>query len=114
MNLRALIVLVALVGLAACGRDSPQPSPKNEASSPVVSSEGLPSYDSQGVITSLEGQILTLDHDGASAAGLAPGRDRFRVYADTLAEAPINPGTQVSFAFKRTPQGLEIVELRAR
>jgi hypothetical protein len=74
----------------------------------------LPAYDAQGVISSLDGSILTLDHDGASAAGLKPGRNAFKVYADVLAEAPITPGARVRFQFKKTQDGLEISKLEAR
>jgi hypothetical protein len=65
------------------------------------------------VISSLDGQILTLDHDGASAAGLKPGRSAFKAYADVLAEAPITPGARVTFQFK-TPDGLELSKLELR
>lgn len=80
----------------------------------MPSTEALPAYDAQGVISSLEGQILTLDHDGASAGRLEPGRDQFKVYADVLAEAPITPGSRVKFQFKKTPDGLELSKLEAR
>ena len=114
MKYITIVAVLALFGLAACGREAPKTTPEGGAAEAVASSEGLPSFESKGVITSLEGQILTLDHEGASAAGLKPGRDGFRVYADVLAEAPITPGSRVSFAFKKTPQGLEIAELGAR
>lgn len=114
MKLKHIVSSLALLGLAACGNDSPNTRSESAAIEAVSSTEGLPSYDSRGVIASLDGQVLTLDHDGASAAGLNPGRDRFRVYADVLAEAPITPGSRVAFAFKKTPQGLEIAELRAQ
>lgn len=109
-----IAVLVSLVGLVACGREASVPEPNGNAVEPVFSSEGLPRYESQGTIASVEGQIITLDHEGASAAALNPGRDRFRAYADVLAEAPLTPGSRVAFAFKKTPQGLELAELRAR
>ncbi|OYX02591.1 MAG: hypothetical protein B7Z12_11800 [Caulobacter vibrioides] len=114
MTFRDIVFAFALLGLAACGKDSPQESPKDSPVDAVASTEGLPSYGSQGVIASLDGQILTLDHEGASAAGLKPGRDGFKVYADVVADAPITPGSRVSFSFKKTPQGLELAELRDR
>jgi hypothetical protein len=80
----------------------------------MPSTESLPTYDAQGVISSLDGQILTLDHDGASAAGLKPGRNAFKAYADVLAEAPITPGARVKFQFKKTPEGLELAKLESR
>lgn len=80
----------------------------------MPSTESLPAYDAQGVVSSLDGQILTLDHDGASAAGLKPGRNAFKVYADVIAEAPITPGARVKFQFKKTPTGLEVSKLEPR
>ena len=112
MKYKNIFSLLALVWLAACGKDSPAAGPDNSAVETVASTEHLPRYDSQGVIVTLDGQILTLDHGGASAAGLKPGRDGFKVYADVVADAPLAPGSRVSFAFKRTPQGLELTELR--
>lgn len=114
MIFRGIILACALLGLAACGKDSREAGPKDSPVDAVASIEGLPRYDSQGVIASLDGQILTLDHEGASAAGLKPGRDGFKVYADVVADAPITPGSRVSFAFKKTSQGLELAELRER
>jgi predicted small lipoprotein YifL len=114
MKLKAIALLSVFAALAACGKDSPATAPKETPVAAVASNEALPSYDSQGVIASLDGQILTLDHEGASAAGLKPGRDGFKVYADVMAEAPLTPGARVSFAFKKTPQGLEIARLEAR
>ena len=114
MKYRTIFGLLALFWLAACGKDSPAAGPDDSAVETVASTEQLPRYDSQGVIVTLDGQILTLDHGGASAAGLKPGRDGFKVYADVVADAPLAPGSRVSFAFKRTPQGLELAELKAQ
>lgn len=114
MNYRNFLVLAALAGLVACGQASQEPHSKAGAIEAVPSTEGLPAYDAEGVISSLDGQILTLDHEGASAAGLKPGRDKFKVYADVLAEAPITPGARVKFQFKKTPTGLEVSRLEPR
>lgn len=114
MNCRNFLVLTGILGLAACGDASGTSHAKRPAVEPVASTEALVPYDAQGVVSSLDGQILTLDHDGASAAGLKPGRDRFIVYADTLAEAPITPGSRVKFQFKKTRSGLEVSRLEAR
>ncbi len=114
MNCRRFLVLAGVLALAACGDRSETSPAKPAAVEAAPSTEGLPAYDAQGVIASLEGQILTLDHDGASAAGLKPGRDPFKVYADVLAEAPITPGARVKFQFKKTPGGLEVSRLEAR
>ena len=106
--------MTALVALTACGQASQTPRSNPGGVEAVASTEALPAYDAQGVISSLDGQILTLDHDGASAAGLKPGRDRFKVYADVIAEAPIAPGARVKFQFKKTSQGLEVSKLEPR
>lgn len=114
MNCRHLFVLVGVLTLAACGDASESSPAKPAAVEPVASAEMLPTYAAQGVISSLDGQILTLDHDGASAAGLRAGRNQFKVYADVLAEAPITPGARVRFEFKKTPTGLEVSKLEPR
>lgn len=114
MNCRNFLVLTGILGLTACGDASRTAHPKPATVEAVASTEALPAYDAQGVVSSLEGQILTLDHDGASAAGLKAGRDQFKVYADVLAEAPIQPGARVKFQFKKTPAGLEVSKLEPR
>lgn len=114
MKLRHFTVLLAVLSLAACGKASREGRSIPGVVEAVPSTESLPAYDAQGVISSLDGQILTLDHDGASAAGLKPGRDKFKVYADVIAEAPIAPGSRVKFQFKKTPVGLEVSKLEPR
>lgn len=114
LNYRNFLLLSGLVALAGCG-DASEPSRANPpAVEAVASTEALPAYEGQGVIAALEGQILTLDHDGASAAGLAAGRDQFKVYGDVLAEAPLAPGARVKFQFRKTPEGLELSKLEPR
>ena len=103
-----------VASLAACGQAGQGGGSRPNTIQPVASTESLPAYDAQGVISSLDGRILTLDHDGASAAGLKPGRDHFIIFADTLAEAPITPGARVKFQFKKTPAGLEVSKLELR
>ncbi|HWU78551.1 MAG TPA: copper-binding protein [Caulobacter sp.] len=114
MNLRNFAVLLVALSLAACGKASQEGRSIPGVVEAVPSTESLPTYDAQGVISSLDGQILTLDHDGASTAGLKPGRNQFKVYADVIAEAPIAPGSRVKFQFKKTPGGLEIAKLEPR
>ncbi|WP_235519356.1 MULTISPECIES: copper-binding protein [unclassified Caulobacter] len=114
MKLRNFAAIVAVLSLAACGKASQEGRSIPGVVEAVPSTESLPTYDAQGVISSLDGQILTLDHDGASAAGLKPGRDKFKVYADVIAEAPIAPGSRVKFQFKKTPAGLEVSKLEPR
>ncbi|MBO9543060.1 copper-binding protein [Caulobacter sp.] len=114
MNFRYFIAAFAVLSLTACGQASQDGRSKPGVVEAMPSTESLPAYDAQGVISSLDGQILTLDHDGASAAGLKPGRNQFKVYADTIAEAPITPGSRVKFQFKKTPTGLELFKLEPR
>jgi septal ring-binding cell division protein DamX len=114
MIFRYFVAVMAVFSLAACGKASQEDQSHPAAVQAMPSTESLPAYDAQGVISSLEGQILTLDHDGASAAGLKPGRDQFKVYADVIAEAPITPGARVKFQFKKTPTGLEVSRLEPR
>ncbi|MFZ0269348.1 copper-binding protein [Caulobacter sp.] len=66
------------------------------------------------MIAVLDGQQVTLDHEGASAAKLAPGRTAFQAYGDILAEAPITPGARVAFKFRKVGEAWELTELRAR
>lgn len=106
--------MLALASLAACDKAEPQATSRPGVAETPISTESLPVYDAQGVISSLDGQVLTLDHDGSTAAGLKAGRDRFTVYADVLAEAPIAPGSRVTFQFQRTPRGLEVSRLERR
>ncbi|MEJ2817341.1 copper-binding protein [Caulobacter sp. CCG-8] len=73
-----------------------------------------PEYDSIGVIAVLDGQSVTLDHEGASAAKLAPGRTAFQAYGDILAEAPLTPGSRVAFKFHKVGDAWELTELKAR
>lgn len=114
MKIRYFFAAVAVLSLTACGEASQDGRSKPGVVEAMPSTESLPAYDAQGVISSLDGQILTLDHDGASAVGLKPGRDQFKVYADVIAEAPITPGTRVKFQFKKTSTGLELSKLEPR
>lgn len=114
MNFRVFAAISVALGLAACGQAEPEKTAQSGPVHAAPSTESLPTHDAQGVISSLDGQILTLDHDGASTAGLKPGRDQFKVYADVLAETPITPGSRVRLQFKKTPDGLEISKLEAR
>jgi hypothetical protein len=63
--------------------------PRAEAAKP---SEPGPEYESTGVISSLEGRDLTLDHEGASGAGLPAGRNVFIAYADVLGRSADHAG----------------------
>jgi hypothetical protein len=109
------ISAIALAGaLAACGPGKPAKTPSE---TPATAPSALPTgseYDSTGVIAVLDGQQVTLDHEGASAAGLAPGRTAFQAYGDILAEAPITPGARVAFKFHKVGDAWELTELKAR
>ncbi len=104
-----------LVGaLAGCGPGKPhQTASRASATAQAPVSTG-PEYDSIGVIATLEGQQVTLDHEGASTAKLAPGRTAFQAYGDVLAEAPITPGARVAFKFHKVGNVWELTELKPR
>lgn len=114
MKNKLILPFLAALALTACGPGEQSAVAGNSRSEPDRPAETGPDYDSVGVISSLEGRILTLDHEGASRAGLPAGRDGFVAYADILAEAPITPGTRVAFRFRRTGDGLELRALKAR
>lgn len=114
MKIKAIFCCVAFALASGCG---PGPNTKSVSSAPGAAQPTAASsseFDSTGVISALEGMTITLDHEGASAANLPTGRDRFVVYADVLSEAPITPGARVAFRFHRTADGLELTELKAR
>lgn len=104
-----------LVGaLAACGPGKPA---KTASEAPAAAPTALPAgpeYDSTGVIALVDGQAVTLDHEGASAAKLAPGRTAFQAYGDVLAEAPLTPGARVAFKFHKVGDAWELTELKGR
>lgn len=114
MKNKSIILIFAALSLAACGPGKPSSTTEASRSEAVQPREVGPEYDSTGVISALEGRNLTLDHEGASGSGLAAGRDVFIAYADVLAEAPITPGSRVTFKFHRTSEGLELTALAAR
>ncbi len=90
---------------------------KTASEAPAAAPAALPAspeYDSIGVIALMDGQAVTLDHEGASAAQLAPGRTAFQAYGDILAEAPLTPGARVAFKFHKAGDVWELTELKAR
>src|SRR4051812_1465096 len=114
MKKQAIMVFVLAGALAACGPGKPakttsDPSPAAPASLPTS-----PEYDSMGVIALLDGQVVTLDHEGASAAKLAAGRTVFQAYGDILAEAPLTPGARVAFKFHKVGDVWTLSDLKAR
>ncbi|MGR4865126.1 hypothetical protein ACIPQB_15245 [Caulobacter sp. LARHSG274] len=66
------------------------------------------------MIAAIDGQTLTLDHDGASSAKLVPGRTVFHASADVLAEAPLTSGARVAFKFRDLGGEHELTALTAR
>lgn len=106
------IVLVGL--LAACGPGKPAKTASENLAAVTAALPTSPEYDSIGVIAALDGQAVTLDHEGESAAKLAPGRTTFQAYGDILAEAPLTPGARVAFKFHKIGDAWDLVELKAR
>ena len=107
-------VIFATVTVVGCGPGPQGASAQKPAVEASKAHETLPHYDSTGVISAVNGQTITLDHDGASGASLAAGRNDFTAYADVLAEAPLDPGSRVAFKFRRNGADLELAELKAR
>lgn len=114
MKIKIISAIAVLVTLSACGPGKPA---KTASEAPMTAPAALPTspeYDSIGVIAVLDGQAVTLDHEGASAAKLAPGRTAFQAYGDILAEAPLTPGSRVAFKFRKVGDAWELTELKAR
>lgn len=112
----AIASLLAIGLLAACGPGDGGEggrSPAHAAAPPVSTA---PQHDGQGVIAAIDGQVITIDHDGSPAAPLPAGRTVFQAYADVLAESPLQPGARVAFKFRKDAvgQGWELTEVTAR
>lgn len=116
MKFKAVLGFLALAALVGCGPGEKGQGSKSPAAQPAPPISTAPQHETQGVISSVEGQVLTLDHDGASAAPLAAGRTVFQAYGDVLAEAPLEPGARVTFKFRKVAvgEGWELTELRGR
>jgi ABC-type glycerol-3-phosphate transport system substrate-binding protein len=114
MKTKMISALMLAAALAACGPGKPaKTASETPATAPAPVPTG-PEYDSIGVIATLEGQQVTLDHEGASTAKLAAGRTAFQAYGDVLAEAPVTPGARVAFKFHKAGDVWELTELTAR
>ena len=114
MKIKTISAFILLATLSACGPGKPA---RTASEVPATASAALPvgpEHDSIGVIASLDGQAVTLDHEGASGAGLAAGRTAFQAYGDSLAEAPLAPGTRVAFKFHKVGDVWELTDLKAR
>jgi len=116
MNFKAVFAFLAVAALAGCGPSGNGEGSKSPAAQPAPPISTAPQHETQGVISAVDGQILTLDHDGASAAPLAAGRNTFQAYGDVLAEAPLEPGARVTFKFRKVAvgEGWELTEIRGR
>ena len=108
--LRAGAAALALL-LVSCG-----PGPEAiKARARVIPAEPRGTvYESVGVISSVEGHWVVLDHDGATGSGLAPGRTRFRTWGYVIAQSPGQPGSRVAFRFQKLGDGWALVEMTAR
>jgi len=114
MKIKAIYAVILVGALAACGPGKPA---KTTSEAPAAAPAALPAgpeYDSTGVIALIDGQAVTLDHEGASGAKLAPGRTAFQAYGDVLAEAPLEPGSRVAFKFHKVGEAWELTELKGR
>lgn len=114
MKTKLIISIFVLSALAACGPGPQTSTAEKPGNASTAATAALPTYDSTGVISAVNGLTLTLDHDGASAAGVAAGRNDFQTYADVVADAPLTPGVRVAFKFRKADTGLQLVELKAR
>ena len=114
MKIKTILALMLAVSLTACGPGkSAKTASEAPAAAPAPVSAG-PEYDSIGVIAALEGQQVTLDHEGASTAKLTAGRTTFQAYGDVLAQAPVTPGARVAFKFHKLGDVWELTELKTR
>jgi hypothetical protein len=114
MKIQTISAILLVGALAACGPGKPAKTASEAPAAGVAALATSPEYDSIGVIAAVEGQQVTLDHEGASAAKLAAGRTGFQAYADILAEAPLTPGGRVAFKFRKVGEAWELTDLKAR
>jgi hypothetical protein len=114
MKIKTISAIILASALAACGPGQSAKTPSKPAETAQIPVSAGPEYDSTGVIAALDGQSVTLDHEGASAASLAAGRAVFQAYADVLAEAPLTPGSRVAFKFRKVGAGYELTDLKGR
>ena len=113
--MRAVLFAAALastLALAACGQSSETSGASADASAVEAVPTG-PELTGVGVIASLDGRTLAIDHEGVEG-GQAAGRQEFRAYATVLAEAPLEPGSRVSFKYQDAEPMPVLTELTAR
>lgn len=113
--MKAFPALVAVaIALTACSPSDQGKAPG--AASKAKHAEPLPNtpvLSGVGVVASVEGQTVTLDHE-AVAGGLPAGRRQFRGYGDVLAEAPIEAGSRVAFSYQDWKPLPVLTEMKAR
>lgn len=119
MKTISTLALVAALGLAACGpRDQSGSEPDLKSararSKIIPAPPSGPVGEGVGTVVSTETVWVTLDHEGAAAAGLPAGRTRFRTWADVIEESPGEPGARVAFKAQRLGDGWAVVEMTGR
>jgi hypothetical protein len=114
MKIKTISAILVVATLAACGPGKPAKTASGTSAAAPAALPTGPEYDSTGVIAALDGQLVTLDHEGASGARLAAGRTAFQAYGDILAEAPVTPGARVAFKFHKVGDAWELTELKTR
>lgn len=103
--------LASTLALAACGQSDTSGSSAG-ANVAEVAPTG-PELSGVGVIAALDGRTMAIDHEGVEG-GLPAGRQEFRAYATVLAEAPLEPGSRVSFKYQDAEPLPVLTEVTAR
>lgn len=104
--------LASTLALAACGQSSETSGSTADASAVEAVPTG-PELTGVGVIAALDGRTVAIDHEGVEG-GQPAGRQEFRAYATILAEAPLEPGSRVSFKYQDAEPMPVLTELTAR
>lgn len=111
----AYAALVLCLALAACGEKPVEGAAKADRLA-AKTGRALPTgpvLSGVGVVASVEGTTVTLDHE-AVEGGLPAGRDAFTGDAVIFAEVPLEPGARIAFSYQAwTPRPL-LTELKAR
>ena len=104
--------LASTLALAACGQSSETSGSTADASAVEAVPTG-PELTGVGVIAALDGRTVAIDHEGVEG-GQPAGRQEFRAYATVLAEAPLEPGSRVSFKYQDAEPMPVLTKLTAR
>ena len=104
--------LASTLALAACGQSSETSGSTADASAVEAVPTG-PELTGVGVIAALDERTVAIDHEGVEG-GQPAGRQEFRAYATVLAEAPLEPGSRVSFKYQDAEPMPVLTELTAR